>query len=1173
MNRIVGKVLVKESGYAVPDVLISLYDVGHDNASDQVSRRAQEKLALSSKQIQGTRLGSVLTDENGKFELAYEDSKEKRHPDLVLVVSAPEQPGMKDSSSTLFISSRVREKAGQTETYLLRLPAAQLKKADVHIPGPASLQDEEPDMVVKKLIEAETRRLEIHERLKTAIAAKRVDTEREFAVEFKQTFRERFLNALSKVPEDVRQSPTYVAPGQSVVDQARSILRTGILQVVNRPEGRAPVSGYIILSDEERRDLAERASGLDRIELSSEETLGRRTVHEILFGARLGTSRPSFVLRKDLLAQVSEKSPGERILEQSTEATNGMAPPQPNGAPAAATGTGVQPATPDGVLTYVARLLNDLTPPEDPVAITVPERATQEAVQNRLDAFRLRSGPADTPAFYDFVNLQIAFDHVWQELFDKNLLELIQAAAREIRRLGGVLTPHIEPYANILEALRSEARSVLNAGVDLEESRVSLRLTRRDQPPPREPEPRKPEDKDKQSEPVPVPGTSDLPGLIKELDSQLEGPYVFTVYAPNSVNLGVLVTYRQKWEPISYQVGELLKTIPLAPKEVRKFSKKLVMRKTRKDREVENSLRSRRDEASETSRVETDILQKAQRKTNFSLTAEGGFQLEIASGKTTTSLGNEASVSSEEVKKDFREAVFKATEEYKQERTLEINTEGAEESETVESGEITNPNDELAVTFLFYELQRRYRISEKIHRLTPVILVAQEVPKPEEIDDAWLIAHDWILRRVLLDDTFQPALVYLSTKIVGEEWSLNELKRNVEDQRKLVEKTQDQVAAVTAQRIGEYSALQNAVERYAQATGGAGEGVGERIGEAIVTGGLSEIFDFFDGGGNDENKREAARIRREAARDVYENALKEEKDLCAKLEREVTALQAMTETYTKALSEYWNRRVQVGRLRVHIKQNILYYMQAVWSHEPSDQRFFRLHQIKAPQLQARNMTYSIRTKADSGAPTAASLHKGTAFPMQVRLELDPNFTEKPLAEVADLDNLLGFKGNYAIFPLKHSNSLTDFMMAPYVDPFLGLHDPDDVGNWTLEEWSDYVCRLKKLTAAREFEAMKPQLLEQYKRLLSNPHRQGDELVVPTGSLYIEALPAAHPILEDFKLMHRAIDVKKVQADVRHSELENLRLAARTLRGELEDPDIEKKVVIQGAGQGVTVTPD
>ena len=92
--------------------------------------------------------------------------------------------------------------------------------------------------------------------------------------------------------------------------------------------------------------------------------------------------------------------------------------------------------------------------------------------------------------------------------------------------------------------------------------------------------------------------------------------------------------------------------------------------------------------------------------------------------------------------------------------------------------EIQNPNDELAVTYLFYELQRTYRISERIHKLTPVILVANDVPAPDEIDDAWLVAHDWILRRVILDDSFRPALEYLTKSFVGAEVNIRILEAN-----------------------------------------------------------------------------------------------------------------------------------------------------------------------------------------------------------------------------------------------------------------------------------------------------------------------------------------------------------------------------------------------------------
>jgi hypothetical protein len=464
------------------------------------------------------------------------------------------------------------------------------------------------------------------------------------------------------------------------------------------------------------------------------------------------------------------------------------------------------------------------------------------------------------------------------------------------------------------------------------------------------------------------------------------------------------------------------------------------------------------------------------------------------------------------------------------------------------------------VTYLFYELQRRYRVGEELHRLTPVVLVAQEVPRPHEIDDDWLVAHDWILRRVILDGSFLPALACLATRAVGDEFALEEMRKNVEAQRGIAEALREELVAYRAQTGRRYAALERAVERQAEIAGGeATEGLAERA------------WEFFSGSG-DEESAEAARVREEAAQDAYEKAAREERDMQARLEGEVSALAAATEAYTRALREHLDRRAQIARLRLHVKQNILYYMQAIWSHEPPDQRFFRLHKVRVPRLSGAR-TY--RLEPD---PAARAIFPPRAVPVRViaRCQIPPpaapDLAFTTLAEVADIDSPLGFKGNYMIFPLRESNDLTDFMMTPYLDARTGLRDPDEYGAWTLEDFAAYLCCLREKLKDKpeEFEALKPDLREVYRQLLTNPRRGEDELVVPTGSLYIEALPGVHPILEDFKLLHRAVDVKKVEAEVRAAELENVRAAARLLAGEREDPNIEKKVVVSGAS-GVTIS--
>jgi hypothetical protein len=130
-----------------------------------------------------------------------------------------------------------------------------------------------------------------------------------------------------------------------------------------------------------------------------------------------------------------------------------------------------------------------------------------------------------------------------------------------------------------------------------------------------------------------------------------------------------------------------------------------------------------------------------------------------------------------------------------------------------------------------------------------------------------------------------------------------------------------------------------------------------------------------------------------------------------------------------------------------------------------------------------------------------------------------------------------------------------------------LRDPDEFANYTLDElkeWAACLYRRDKDT----YDKRKDEFAKLIKDRLMSGRPEDDLVVVPTTSLYIEALVGTHPLLEDFKLAHRAIDVRKAQADVRHSELENIRLAARAMEGQFDDPEVEKKIIIQGNASAI-----
>ena len=131
-------------------------------------------------------------------------------------------------------------------------------------------------------------------------------------------------------------------------------------------------------------------------------------------------------------------------------------------------------------------------------------------------------------------------------------------------------------------------------------------------------------------------------------------------------------------------------------------------------------------------------------------------------------------------------------------------------------------------------------------------------------------------------------------------------------------------------------------------------------------------------------------------------------------------------------------------------------------------------------------------------------------------------------------------------------------MKDYVNEFLGLADPDEHGNYKIEE-------LRKAYKLIENNDRFKELAEQIKELitakLADPQMKDELVIVPTGQLFIEALPGKHALLEDFKLKHRTMDVLKVKEEIREAQIENLRKSARILAKDYEDADIDKIIKV------------
>jgi len=654
------------------------------------------------------------------------------------------------------------------------------------------------------------------------------------------------------------------------------------------------------------------------------------------------------------------------------------------------------------------------------------------------------------------------------------------------------------------------------------------------------------------------PQLKELIDLLEKLDAMLKEHYRFDVFAPASINYGLLLNYRQHWVPQSYQVGNLVTTIPLAPQETRRYTTKTVVKKTRSVKEIEDSLRSGKDEASNTWRVDAEIVDRAKNQTNFQTNAKGSYGAgEIYKVEGGMQVGKDQGVESAQTKREFHESVVKAAQEYRNEHRTEVTTEESREDESTSFREIRNPNDELTVTYLFYELQRRYLVSEELYKVRPVVLVANEVPAPHEVDPAWILRYDWIIKRAILDDSFLPALEYLAANYTGEEVTLQTLELAVAHQKSVVDKISQQVL-VANQSLDTASMLLQTSENQA---------VQDQHDAEIQ----KQIKAFFDplgiGQAGTPSDGNFDRARVEFARDTLNRAQAKVNQLVSDLKTETTALQVAIDKYTAAATKHFGMLAEIDRLRIHVKDNIIHYMQAIWTYEPSDQRYFRLYDLDVPMFE-HNTTLPVNSDP---RPVPGLDQKNPSYRIPFP---PPQLSSEPskLHQIADLDSLLGFKGNYMIFPLVNfHNYMAWYLVHPYISFDNGgvtVADPDPDAGLTVPQLQALMSSIYANQKNRAwFSENEAAFEETMFRLLS---KQNPEMViVPSNSLYIEALPGTHPLLEDFKLMHRAIDVKKAQAELRKAELENLRLAARLANGELADPDIDKVVVV-GRDQHVTV---
>ena len=336
----------------------------------------------------------------------------------------------------------------------------------------------------------------------------------------------------------------------------------------------------------------------------------------------------------------------------------------------------------------------------------------------------------------------------------------------------------------------------------------------------------------------------------------------------------------------------------------------------------------------------------------------------------------------------------------------EVTTEESREDETTSYREIRNPNDELTVTYLFYELQRRYLVDETLYKVTPVILVANDVPAPHEVDESWLLRHDWIIKRAILDDCFLPALEYLSANYTGAEITAPGAARldgGASEERR----RQDLAAGSSGQPGSE--------RRHAAACRLRENQEGRQTSRRQETDEHGQVF--FDplgitkSGNGDGNSRSGANRLRQGRVES-----RPDQGQCSCWRNSKPRLRRCSWRSTsssrcdKSISACWPRSTGCAFMS-RTTSSTTCRPSGRMSRRPA---LFPPLQSRRPGVRAQHDGRRYRrspqgsTYVDQQSPSSS---RRQHFPPPT---LDD--TDVKLHQVADLDNLLGFKGNYMIFP-------------------------------------------------------------------------------------------------------------------------------------------------------------
>lgn len=243
-----------------------------------------------------------------------------------------------------------------------------------------------------------------------------------------------------------------------------------------------------------------------------------------------------------------------------------------------------------------------------------------------------------------------------------------------------------------------------------------------------------------------------------DLESSLEFPFEF--YPEGSVNVGISLVYRQRWKSIGTQPGEIIKTIPLGPGQSEKIITTIKTRKksVTKTEDLEESETSNED--SDSSKDSTEVVAAAASNENWSLSASASYGVgglgfgASASGE----MGGSKEQSSKDTSAALSEKMKKTASKMRRQSKVSVTTETESEYEESATSQVSNKNDEVALTLQYHMLQHQYDVYTYLFSVKNCIFIAEKIPAPYEVNVDWVRRYDWIIAEELINESYRKTL-------------------------------------------------------------------------------------------------------------------------------------------------------------------------------------------------------------------------------------------------------------------------------------------------------------------------------------------------------------------------------------------------------------------------------